>query len=160
MKILKMLLSTIFLITLIACTDKINDDDLKSIIDEPLVGYIYDDNTSRYINEDNGIWYIRENEKNIIPKEEFVEKNSIINSENFIIENRENSVWELSEIQEVIVEVRDTFYSLADESYSKHYRMDKDWYYEQVKKLNNLDDIDIIQWHDPFKLPIYIDSKE
>lgn len=92
MKILKMLLSTIFLITLTACTDKINDDDIKSIIGESLVGYIYDDNTSRYINEDNGIWYIRENEKNIIPKEEFVEKNSIINSENFIIENRENSL--------------------------------------------------------------------
>ena len=72
MKILKMLLSIIFLITLIACTDKINDNDIKSIIDESLVGYIYDDNTSRYINEDNGIWYIRENEKNIIPKEEFV----------------------------------------------------------------------------------------
>ena len=144
---------------LVSCIQKNNLIEKESTY-EPLEGFTYDENSDKYINTELGIWYIREDEKNIIPAEEYIEEATIADLTDLIIKNRSNDVWELKEIQEVIVEVGDGFYSLSDITYSNHYRMDKQWYYDQVKELNGLEDIDIIQWREPFKLPIYIDNQK
>lgn len=159
MRIIKIIVMVVSLTFLIACTQKNNSTE-KEVIYEPLEGFTYDENSNKYVNNELGIWYVSENESNIIPTEEYIEEGAIINSQELIIENRSNDVWELSEIQEVIVEVGDGFYSLSDETYNKHYRMDKQWYYDQVKELNDLEDIKIIQWQEPFKLPIYVDNQK
>lgn len=159
MRIIKMIPLSILLLLLISCSHKNNNVE-KNIIDEPSQGYSYDESDKRYINSETGIWYIRENNLNIIPEEEYIQEGLLTNSGDFTIENRSNDVWKLSEIQEVTVEVRDGFYSLSDLGYNEHYRMNKDWYYNQVKALNELDDINIIEWHGIFKIPIYVDSGE
>ena len=159
MKIIKIIVMVVSLTFLIACTQKNNPAE-EEVIYEPLEGFTYDENNEKYINEDNGIWYIRENDLNVIPAEEYIEEGVVASSDKLVIENRSNDVWELSEIQEVIVEVGDGFYSLSDMTYNKHYRMDKQWYYEKVKELNELEDIDIIQWRKPFKLPVYVDNQK
>lgn len=156
MRIIKLICISLLAFLLVSCTEVTNNDK-ENNIDKPLDGYSYDEVNKRYINAETGIWYIRENNLNIIPAEEYIQPEAIKNIQDFTIENRNNEVWKLKEVQEVTIEVRDGFYNLSDLGYDKHYRMNKDWYYDQVKELNNLEDITIIKWHEKFKIPIYTD---
>lgn len=156
MRIIKLIVISIVSLLLVSCAQKINKSE-ENIIDKPLDGYSYDEINKRYINSETGIWYIRENNLNIIPAEQYIQEGIINNIEDFTIQNRNNDVWKLSEVKEVTIEVRDGFYSLSNLGYEKHYRMNKEWYYEQVKALNELEDINVVEWHGVFKIPIYTD---
>ncbi|MGL5086364.1 MAG: hypothetical protein ACRC68_11720, partial [Clostridium sp.] len=146
MKLLKISLVGLILTLFVGYNKITPPPETETIINKPLPGYTYDNNSKQYINKETGVWYVLENDKNVIPKDQFIEKGIISNVDDFIIENRDNDVWQQSKVKEVIVKVKvkDNFYSLANSTYTTHYRMDADWYYEQVKTLNNLEDIDII----------------
>ncbi|MGL5381086.1 hypothetical protein [Clostridium sp.] len=159
MKTVKILLTAMLLLSFVGCSNNSKTSEAESLIYPPVEGYVYNESSKKYINTNNDIWYVRENDQNVIPAEQYIDAGIIENTDDFIIENRSTDVWELTEIKEVIVESGNTFLSLSDEGLNTHYRMDKGWYYQQVKELNNIDNINIIQWREPFKIPIYVDSK-
>lgn len=159
MKTIKILLTGMLLLSFVGCSNNSKTSEAESLIYPPIEGYVYNESSKKYINTNNDIWYVRENDQNVIPAEQYIDAGIIENTDDFIIENRSTDVWQLTEIKEVIIESGHTFLSLSDEGLNTHYRMDKGWYYQQVKELNNIDNINIIQWREPFKIPMYVDSK-
>lgn len=123
-----------------------------------LKGYDYNEKKDRYVNEITGNWYVVKNGLIIIPSEQYIDRKSITGTNNIAIENRPNDVWELSEVQEVIIKSGETLAEIINPYFTNiHFRMDSEWYTKQVLELNNIIEPNFIREGDNLKLPIYID---
>ncbi len=126
---------------------------------EPLEGYTYDEDTGRYINETTGIWYIVENGYKVIPPEEYIDRAEVETIDGINIIDRPNDVWELKEIREITIKSGDTLVDIINPYFiNEHFRMNYEWYAEQVLKLNNITDPHYIKAGDTLKIPLYIDK--
>ena len=129
------------------------------VVISALEGYIYDEQTGRYINETTGIWYIVENGYKVIPPEEYFDPDKVGIPSGINISNRPDDVWELKEIREITIKSGDTLVDIINPYFmNEHFRMNYEWYAEQVLKLNNITDPHYIKAGNTLKIPIYIDK--
>jgi len=74
------------------------------------------------------------------------------------ISNRPDDVWELKEIREITIQPGDTLVDIINPYFmNEHFRMNYEWYAEQVLKLNNITDPHCIKAGNTLKIPIYFD---
>ncbi|NLK00981.1 MAG: LysM peptidoglycan-binding domain-containing protein [Clostridia bacterium] len=128
--------------------------------DKPQVfrGYIYDEQTGRCINLFTGNWYTFENGCIVIPSDQYIDRDDIARSTNISIENRPDNIWELKEIQNIIVQPGDTLTGIISPYFmNEHFRMNSKWYTKQVLELNNITDPHLIHTGDILKMPVFID---
>lgn len=143
-------------------------------------GFEFDEENMKFVHSETGIWFLGEEDSIVfvVPPEQYVkpedieeiQRNVAENSrwgiwypERIIVERRPNEIWQLLEIKEVPIQQGDTFDSLYSQhtaglQWQQHFRMDPQWYMEQVRKINNIEDLNLIRAGDVLRIPIYIDK--
>lgn len=131
---------------------------LKGFYQTALEGYIYDEQTGRYINKITGVWYVVKYGYKVIPPEEYFDPDKVGIPSGINISNRPDDVWELKEIRGITIQPGDTLVDIINPHFmNEHFRMNYEWYAEQVLKLNNITDPHCIKAGNTLKIPIYFD---
>ena len=143
-------------------------------------GFELDEENQRFVHPKTGVWFLSDEDGRvfILPAEQYAEPKDIDEiyrisgesslwgiwyPENIVVEDRPEEVWQLAEIKEVPIQQGDTFSSLYSQhiaglQWQQHFRMDPQWYMEQVRKINNIEDLNLIRAGDVLRIPIYIDK--
>lgn len=139
----------------------------------------YDEENQRFVHTETGVWFLSSYDGAlfIVPPEQYVKKedferiNACVNKNwkdiwrpyGIEIRNRPNEVWQLIGYIEVVVREGDTYESikakLFEELQKKHFRMNWEWYEEQVKEINGIKDVNLIRAGDILKFPLYVDRE-
>lgn len=143
-------------------------------------GFEFDEANMKFVHSETGIWFLGDEDGRvlILPAEQYAEPKDIDeiyritgeNSlwgiwypENIVVEDRPEEAWQLAEIKEVPIQQGDTFSSLysqhiAELQWQRHFRMDRQWYLEQLKNVNDTEDLNLIRAGDVLRIPINIDK--
>jgi hypothetical protein len=147
-----------------------------------LPDFEFDEENQRFIHPKTGVWFLSDGKFFTIPSEQYVTfkefdevqiyilKNNVTSEDMWFpkrveLEYRPDEVWRLVEIKEVSVQEGDYFYTLSrrytdlGQMWERHFRMDHQWYVEQVKKLNDLEDINLIHSGGILRIPLYVDKE-
>lgn len=95
----------------------------------------------------------------MVPSDQYFDPKEADIPDGINISERPVAVWAVSEIHEVTIQPGDTLVDIINPYFmNEHFRMNYEWYAQQVLELNNITDPHYIRAGDVIKIPIFIDK--